>query len=212
MNRQGRTLALALSIAAPLFAQAPPATSPTTPSPVWTITADMAAPESAYYDAASNAVFVSSINGQILEKDGNGYISRLTPEGKVVNAKWATGLNAPKGMRSVDGTLWVSDIDEVVGIDIASGRITSRVRVEGAEFLNDLATAPDGTVYRLESVAYLCGERRQVIDLRRGRRCRRAAERPARRRQSSRAWHPWARRSRRGTWRPAWRPAACRTR
>ena len=92
-------------------------------------------------------MFVSSINGQILEKDGNGYISRLTPDGKMVSAKWVTGLNAPKGLRSLGGTLWVSDIDEVVGIDIASGTHQARVKVEGAQFLNDLATAPDGTVY-----------------------------------------------------------------
>ena len=98
-----------------------------------------------------NAVFVSSINGQILEKDGNGYISRLSPDGKTVSAKWVTGLNGPKGLRSVGGTLWVSDIDEVVAIDIATARITSRVKVDGAQFLNDLATAPDGTVYVSDS-------------------------------------------------------------
>ena len=69
-------------------------------TPLWNLTAGFAAPESAYYDAASNAVFVSSINGQILEKDGNGYISRLTPAGVVVSEKWATGLHAPKGLRS----------------------------------------------------------------------------------------------------------------
>src|SRR5688572_12446912 len=133
-----------------LRAQAP---SPANAAPValWTIASDLAAPESAYYDAASNSVFVSNINGQILDKDGNGYISRLTPEGKVVTAKWVTGLNGPKGMRSVGGTLWVSDIDEVVAIEISTGRITSRVQVEGAQFLNDLATAPDGTVYVVDS-------------------------------------------------------------
>jgi len=120
-------------------------------TPVWDLKGDFAAPESAYYDAASNAVFVSSINGQILDKDGNGYISRLSADGKVVNAKWVTGLNGPKGLRSVGGTLWVADIDEVVGIEIASGKITSRVKVEGAQFLNDLATAPDGTVYISDS-------------------------------------------------------------
>jgi sugar lactone lactonase YvrE len=146
------TLAALLLSALHVSAQAPPA-PPAAPAPkaLWTVTADMAAPESAYYDAASNSVFVSNINGQILEKDGNGYISRLTPDGKVVNAKWATGLNAPKGIRSVKGTLWVSDIDEVVGIEISSGRIASRVRVEGALFLNDLATAADGTIYVSDS-------------------------------------------------------------
>jgi hypothetical protein len=121
---------------------------------VWTIAADLNAPESAYYDAGSKSVFVSSINGQIAEKDGNGYISRLSADGKVINAKWATGLNAPKGLRSVGGTLWVSDIDEVVGIEIASGRIASRVPVEGARFLNDLATAADGTIYVSDSQAF----------------------------------------------------------
>ncbi len=94
---------------------------------------------------------MSSINGQILDKDGNGYISRLSPDGKVVSAKWVTGLNGPKGLRSVGGTLWVADIDEVVGIEITSGKITSRVKVEGAQFLNDLATAPDGTIYTSDS-------------------------------------------------------------
>jgi hypothetical protein len=120
-------------------------------SPVWDLKGDFAAPESAYYHAASNSIFVSSINGQILDKDGNGYISRLSPDGKVVSAKWATGLNGPKGLRSVGNTLWVADIDEVVGIDIGSGKVTSRVKVEGATFLNDLATAPGGTVYTSDS-------------------------------------------------------------
>lgn len=133
-----------------LAAQARQGGGPTL-QPVWTLTGDFLAPESAYYDAASNAVFVSSINGQILEKDGNGYISRLSPDGKVVSAKWVTGLNAPKGLRSLGGTLWVSDIDEVVAIDIATARISARVKVEGAQFLNDLATAPDGTVYVSDS-------------------------------------------------------------
>jgi len=150
VNSCYRIAGLIVVLAASVMGQAPPA-QPAAPTAVWTMTADLAAPESAYYDAASNAVFVSNINGQILDKDGNGYISRVTPEGKVVNAKWAVGLNGPKGMRSVGGTLWVSDIDEVVGIEIASGRITSRVRVEGAQFLNDLATAPDGTVYAADS-------------------------------------------------------------
>jgi hypothetical protein len=135
------------------FGQAPPA-APARPAPpaLWSVTADLASPESAFYDAASKSVFVSSINGGVTDKDGNGYISRLTPEGKVVNAKWVTGLNGPKGLRSVGGTLWAADIDEVVGVDIASGRITSRVKIDGATFLNDLATAPDGTIYVSDSM------------------------------------------------------------
>ena len=150
-NRLAYPLAI-LALGVCVFAQAPnPQPEGPTLTPIWDLKGDFAAPESAYYHAASNSVFVSSINGQILEKDGNGYISRLSPDGKVVSAKWATGLHAPKGLRSVGGTLWVADIDEVVGIEIASGKITLRVKIEGAQFLNDLATAPDGTVYVSDS-------------------------------------------------------------
>jgi sugar lactone lactonase YvrE len=85
--------------------------------------------------------------GQPNEKDGNGHIVKATADGKVVTAAWVTGLNAPKGLRSYRGTLWTTDIDEVVGIDIATGKITSRVKPAGAQFLNDVATGPDGTVY-----------------------------------------------------------------
>jgi len=142
-----RSLGIGVLCAPMLFAQAEGSVL----QPLWTLTGDFASPESAYYHAGSNSIFVSSINGQILEKDGNGYISRLSPEGKMVSAKWVTGLNAPKGIRSVGGTLWVTDIDEVVSIDVASAKITARVKVDGAQFLNDLATAPDGTVYASDS-------------------------------------------------------------
>ena len=147
-----RFIAAALTVlcGAVVLAQAPAPAGPTLTA-MWDLKGDFAAPESAYYHAASNSVFVSSINGQVLERDGNGYISRLSPDGKVVSAKWVTGLDAPKGMRSVGNTLWVSDIDDVVSIDITKGQITARVLVDGAQFLNDLATAPDGTVYVSDS-------------------------------------------------------------
>jgi hypothetical protein len=153
MTRPARILVLLVAFTAPLAGQAPAPSSDPPPAPLWNI-ADFEAPESAYYDPESNALFVSSINGDMTAKDGNGYISRLTPDGTVVNRRWVTGLNGPKGMRSVNGTLWVADIDEVVGIEIWSGRITSRVAVEGAVFLNDLATAPDGTVYVSDSQGF----------------------------------------------------------
>ena len=152
--RMMQMTALALMSAADAFAQNPPRSSAPAPAALWTLSADVSAPESAYYDAASNAIFVSSINGDVAARDGNGYISRLATDGKVVNAKWATGLNAPKGLRSVGSTLWVTDIDEVVGIEIASGRIISRVKIDGAKFLNDLATAPDGTIYASDSQTF----------------------------------------------------------
>ncbi len=112
-------------------------------------TAGMNAPESAYVEG--NTLYVSQVGmrpgGTPNDKDGNGRISKLSLDGKVIAADWVTGLNSPKGLRSHGGTLWVSDVDELVGIDMASGKIRSRVRIEGASFLNDVACGPDGTVY-----------------------------------------------------------------
>lgn len=117
------------------------------PPPLWSAKEGFDVPESAYYDPETKLVFVSSIAGDPLKKDGKGWISKLDINGKMLAAKWVNGLNAPKGMRSFKGTLWVSDVDEIVGIDIASGKIAHRVAVAGVKFLNDVAVGADGTVY-----------------------------------------------------------------
>ncbi len=113
----------------------------------WVLTEGMENPESAYVDAESGFLFVSQVAGGAADKDGNGRISKLTPGGKLLAAAWISGLNAPKGLRSHEGTLWTADIDRIIGIDIASGAVVRRVTVEGAKFLNDVACGPDGTVY-----------------------------------------------------------------
>lgn len=120
--------------------QPPPATAG------WTVEG-LQAPESAYLDEGSGYLYVSQVGGQPNEKDGNGRISKLGLDGSMIDADWVTGLNAPKGLRSFGGTLWTADIDEILGIDIASAKMTSRIKVEGAKFLNDVACGADGTVY-----------------------------------------------------------------
>lgn len=118
----------------------------------WRISEGFAQPESTYYHEATDSIFVSNVNGTPTEKDGNGYISKITTDGKMVEAKWVTGLDAPKGMRSHGNTLWVTDIDQLVAIDIKTGKIAQRVPVAGSTFLNDLATADDGTVYAADTI------------------------------------------------------------
>jgi hypothetical protein len=113
----------------------------------WTATDGIATPESVYFDAASGFVFSSQIDGMPDGRDGNGRIVKLAGDGHVIASDWVTGLNAPKGLRSHNGTLWTADIDEVNGIDIASGKIASRLKINGAAFLNDVAVGADGTVY-----------------------------------------------------------------
>jgi sugar lactone lactonase YvrE len=120
---------------------------------VWSVDKDLVNPESAYVEPQSGDIYVSNIGEGEAKKDGNGYISKLDSKGKMVKAKWATGLNDPKGIRSAKGTLWVSDVDEVVGFSLKDGKETDRVKVEGAQFLNDVAAGSDGTIYVTDLLA-----------------------------------------------------------
>lgn len=109
-------------------------------------------PESVYYDKERNVIYVANINENPNEKDGNGFISKLEIEnGNVLEERWVTGLNAPKGMGVFGNTLYVSDIDEVVAISIDSGTIINKYKVPGARFLNDITVSELGEVFISDS-------------------------------------------------------------
>ena len=98
----------------------------------WESEASFKVPESVYFDKAGKVLYVSNIDGEPWGKDGKGSIGKLGLDGKVIAAEWVKGLNAPKGMALSKGTLWVADLSEVVGIDVAKGAVTTRIPVEGA--------------------------------------------------------------------------------
>lgn len=104
-------------------------------------------PESAVYDPRLNILYVSNVNGDAKDKDENGYISIVSVNGKLLNEKWVTGLNAPKGLGVFGSILYVADIDELVAIDIDHGRIINKYKADNAKFLNDLDVDNDGNVY-----------------------------------------------------------------
>ncbi|WP_200856385.1 hypothetical protein, partial [Klebsiella pneumoniae] len=101
--------------------------------------------------------YVSNINGGIAAKDGNGFISRLAPDGKVLALKWVDGaaagttLHAPKGLTIAGRTLYAADIDTVRLFDLASGKPQGEVSIPGATFLNGLVALPSGEVVGTES-------------------------------------------------------------
>lgn len=113
----------------------------------WEITQGLKEPESVYFDAASETYFVSNVAGDAKRSDGDGWISRYDVRGKLLQERWATGLNAPKGMRAAGGALWVSDIQSLYKLDLKTGAVLNRVLIGGARFLNDVALGPDGEVY-----------------------------------------------------------------
>lgn len=156
-----QTALVALVLLAAACGGGAPASSPaaTAPAPApavvaavpvtagWMTTEGIKTPESVYFDPASGFIFTSQIDGAPDGKDGNGRVVKLNGDGSVVNASFVSGLNAPKGLRACAGTLWVADLGEVIGVDVATGAVKSRVAIPDSVFLNDVTCTDAGTVY-----------------------------------------------------------------
>ncbi|MFC1575904.1 SMP-30/gluconolactonase/LRE family protein [Gemmatimonadota bacterium] len=129
-------------------------------TPPFTLTVSevgFATPESALHDDAADVYLVSNINGGGADKDGNGFISRLSPSGELLELKWIDGaapgvtLHAPKGMAIVADTLFVTDIDCIRGFHRLTGEPLREICVQEPAFLNDLASNPRGDLYFSDS-------------------------------------------------------------
>lgn len=107
--------------------------------------------ESVLFDAKRQVLYVSNIEGAPSGKDGKGSIGKVGLDGKIIAASWVSGLNAPKGMGLHKNTLWVTDLDELVAININTGTVTQKIKVEGAKFLNDLTITKAGIIYASDS-------------------------------------------------------------
>jgi sugar lactone lactonase YvrE len=113
----------------------------------WQTKKELRIPESVLYDESRNILYVSNINGKPTEKNGQGFISKVSLGGKIEVLKWTTGLNAPKGSAFYGNKLYVSDIDQLIEIDLKTGKILAKYPAAGAKFLNDVVTDASGNVY-----------------------------------------------------------------
>jgi DNA-binding beta-propeller fold protein YncE len=138
-------------------AASPKPEKPAAPVPVLRIADGISTPESVLYDEANDRYLVSNIDGKPDAADNNGYISEISPEGKMVTEKFIAGgvgkvkLDAPKGTGISGGVLYVSDITVVRLFDLKTGAPKGEIRVPGASFLNDIAVAKDGRIFVSDS-------------------------------------------------------------
>jgi sugar lactone lactonase YvrE len=117
----------------------------------WETDANLLTPESVLYDQANNVLYVSNINGQAGDKDGNGSVGRVGVDGKIQEAEWVKGLDAPKGMGLYKGLLYVADLTKVVVIDTKTGQKVRDIELPGAQFLNDITVDSKGNIYVSDS-------------------------------------------------------------
>ena len=116
-------------------------------SEAWRTDTILLTPESVIFDKKRDILYVSNLNYEPRKKDGNGFISRIDKNGKIVDLKWIEGLSSPKGLAISGDTLFTADVDEVVAMDINSGRIIRRISIQGAKMLNDITADPEGILY-----------------------------------------------------------------
>lgn len=112
-------------------------------------------PEAVRYDADQDVYFVSNFNGSGSDRDDNGFISRMRPDGTIDSLRFIAGgangvtLHAPRGMTIVGDTLWACDVDAVRGFHRLTGSPVAVIDFSGHDvgFLNDIAADADGTLY-----------------------------------------------------------------
>jgi hypothetical protein len=127
------------------------------PKPVLQIKEGISTPESVLYDDIEDRYLVSNINGDPLAADNNGFITEISPDGKITRPKFIAGglnkvkLDAPKGTGIFKGTLYVSDITVVRKFDAKTGAPKGDIPISGATFLNDIAVSADGKIYVSDS-------------------------------------------------------------
>jgi hypothetical protein len=98
--------------------------------------------ESVAYDPHGKVLYASQFGSELkpLEKDGKGMISKVSLEGKILEARFlpmaGQVLNKPKGVWIEGNRLWVTDIDVVWVFDLTT-RHGRKVALPGAQFAND---------------------------------------------------------------------------
>ncbi len=98
-------------------------------------------PESVAFDTAANRLIVSVMEGAPNAVDGNGHLALLSTDGKIIDAKWATGMDAPKGLALMNGKVFAADLTSLRVVDAQTGKLLQSLPAEGSVFLNDVTTS-----------------------------------------------------------------------
>jgi hypothetical protein len=117
----------------------------------------LSTPESVEYYPAEDVYLVTNINGSPFESDSNGFISRIKPDGSLIDLKWIDGtrdgvtLNAPKGAAIKGNLLYIADIGQVQIFELPSGKQKTSVTIKGSNFLNGITPGEGDYVYVTDS-------------------------------------------------------------
>jgi hypothetical protein len=124
--------------------------------------------ESCSYDASRKLIMVVNRGALQTEAPNDGFVSLLNHDGSVHTARWigvnrnGLVLNHPFGSDIRAGKLYLADSDggtadgaprvSVIRIfDVATGAPSGEIKVHDSQWFNDIAVAPDGTIYATQT-------------------------------------------------------------
>lgn len=107
-------------------------------------------PESVAFDGKN--FFVSNLGQNLapLDKDGDGYISRLTRNGALQDSNYFRGviLHAPKGLTVLNEQLFVADVGRILVLDIRSKKpVLEKELSNYCLFVNDLVPRDEDRLF-----------------------------------------------------------------
>jgi sugar lactone lactonase YvrE len=119
---------------------------------LWASDPELLIPESAAYDPARDAIYVSNYDAYH-PSGGAGlqYLSKYSADGKIEALQWVTGLNNPTGLAVRGDRLYAVEGRQLAEVDIPTATIVRRYPAPAAGFLNDVAISDDGDVYVSDS-------------------------------------------------------------
>lgn len=116
------------------------------PQLIWKTEPVFQTPESVFYDAARDVLFVSNFRKTDPNTESE-FISLVETSGKIRTLKWITGLSRPTGLTIDHDDLYVVERGNLVRIDIEGGKIKQRYPIPGSDFANDIVFDAAGTGY-----------------------------------------------------------------
>jgi hypothetical protein len=110
-------------------------------------------PTSVLLHPDGDKLLISNGDGPAHQADGRGFISLLSLNGDLLNERFIDGLDAPTGMASVDGVLYVADLMRLRLFDLASGRPLGQISPPDAQRLTHLTAGADGRIFASDPYA-----------------------------------------------------------
>lgn len=104
-------------------------------------------PESVVYDSLRHRLYVSNYNRFPGGEVADDCISILDMEGRVVELRWITGLQAPTGLFLKGSSLYVVERDGISIFETETGALLDKKVIDQPGFLNDVVVRHCGAIY-----------------------------------------------------------------